>query len=97
MSNFVLLAGYGEQRCHTQSHPEIDVKFRTILFPSVKMFYPKNQQIPARHVLDVHPEGDPGDNDEEDGGNVGLNLNWEYSGESESIIAMDWSHFHEIR
>ena len=72
MSNFALLAGYGEQRCHTQSHPEIDVKFRTILFPLGK--------IPARHVLYVHPEGDPGDNDEEDGGDVGLNLNWEYSG-----------------
>ena len=31
-------------------------------------------------MLDIHPEGDPGDNDKEDGGDVGLNLNWEYSG-----------------
>ena len=80
MSNFALLAGYGEQRCHTQSHPEIDVKFRTILLPSVvKCFIPKTNKIPARDVLHVHPERDPGDNDKKDGGDVGLNLNWEYS------------------
>ena len=30
------------------------------------------QRHPARHVLHVHPEADPGHDDDEDGGDVGL-------------------------
>lgn len=44
-------------------------------------------------MLDIHPEGDPGDDNEEDGGDVGLNLSCEYARESEPIMASGWSHF----
>ena len=37
-------------------------------------------------MLHVHPEGDPGDNDEKDGGDVGLNLGIGNIHEGESQI-----------
>ena len=40
---------------------------------------PQKPTSPARYVLHVHPEGDPGDNDKEDRRDVGLDLKWEHS------------------